>query len=313
MRSLIDLKKQLLNNEINNLYVFTGEENLIRRIYYQKIGEIYGYLKVLETVGQLYSELEKKALFDVKMAYVVYNDMDYLKQREKVLIRLLELSVNHVVILVYDDIPEKSDFRRVFEDYITVFNNVTDDIGIKYVDKLSNHNIPINLARQIAFNCNNSYNNIVEEVNKYNHLIDNNNDHSIDAMQYAMLFITREIIPTSREFANAFVTRDQQKLSKYVNILEKYSQNILAYLPELYNTISILIFLKVYGKWNGGSAAYNAGEYWGRIKELREMNVTYSKNDLLDIRYLVNELDNNIRSGALKSDYAWEWLIGVIL
>ena len=37
MKSLVDLKKEIKNGDIKNLYVFVGEENLIRKIYYEKI------------------------------------------------------------------------------------------------------------------------------------------------------------------------------------------------------------------------------------------------------------------------------------
>ena len=50
MKSLVDLKKELKDGVVNNLYIFTGEENLIRKIYYQKIGELYGNIKYLESV-----------------------------------------------------------------------------------------------------------------------------------------------------------------------------------------------------------------------------------------------------------------------
>ena len=85
MKSLIDLKKELKEGNLTqNLYIFTGEENYIRRLYYLKIGEIYGNLKSLDTVSNLYRELEKRALFGKKPAYIVYNDVDFLKQKEKV-------------------------------------------------------------------------------------------------------------------------------------------------------------------------------------------------------------------------------------
>lgn len=325
MRSLIDLKQSLIKGELEHLYVFTGEENLIRRIYYQKIGEIYGNLKFIEDVGNLYKELEKKPLFSIKTAYVVYNDLDFLKQKEKVYNRLLKLIGNNIVILVYDDINEKSDFYKVLEPYITVFNKVAPDIAVKYVNKLSCGKIGPELCNKIAYNCNYSYNNIVEEINKYNWFVkqeeldaeingqENYKDHAIDALTYAMIFIDRKEIPTAKEFANAFVLRNQKQLAEYLKIIKDNSLSILAYLPELYSTISILLFLKVYGKWNGGSAAYNAGEYWGRIKELRDFNIIYSKDDLLDIRYLVNDLDIKVRSGQMKAEHAWEWLIGVVL
>lgn len=323
MKSLIDLKKELKEGKVNNLYVFTGEENLIRKIYYKKISELYGNIKYLESVQDLYKELEKKSLFQLKMVYIVYNDLDYLKQKEKVYERLIELSRKHCVVLVYDEIPDKSVFKKVFDDYITIFNYVTSDVAIKYVNKES-HKVDLQFAKKIAFNCFNSYNNIVEEMNKYKHFIGYNrevaeinqeqfHDDAIDAMTYACLFTDREEIPTAKEFADAFITRDSNLLSRYLNIIKKNECNILGYIPELYNTVNIFIYLKIYGKWDGGTKAYNAGEYWGRIKEIRDYRVPYTKNDLLDIRWALDKLDKDIRSGRMPAQFAWDWLIGVIL
>lgn len=313
MKSLMDLKKELKENKLTqNLYIFTGEENYIRRLYYMKIGEIYGNLKSLDSVSTLFKELEKKQLFAAKTAYIVYNDTEFLKQKEKVYERLVRLCKKKVVILVFEEIPEKGPFREVLEDYITIFNKVSDDIAVKYVTR----EYPLKdrmLAEKIAFNCYNSYNNIIEEMNKYKwYKEDNNiNDDAIDAMTYACLFFDRKIIPTPREFANAFLRRDGRKLAEYIALLK--DQNILGYLPELYNTIVLALYIKVYGKWDGGTRAYNAGEYWGRVKEIRDYNISYTKNDLLDIRYLLYQLDLDVRSGRMRAELAWDWLIGVIL
>lgn len=312
MKSLVDLKKELKEGRLTqNLYIFTGEENYIRKLYYLKIGEIYGNLRSLESVSSLYKELGNKRLFAQKTAYIVYNDLDFLKQKEKVYNELLKLCKNNVVILVYEEIPEKCVFRTIFDDYITVFNKVSDDIAIKYVNK----EFPIKnriFAQKIAFNCFNSYNNIIEEMNKYKWYKDNDvTDDAIDALAYASIFIDRQVRPTPKEFANAFLLRDSGKLSQYMKLLK--DENVLGYLPELYNTITLALYLKVYGKYDGATKAYNAGEYWGRLKEIRDINIAYTKNDLLDIRYLLYELDLNVRTGRIKPNLAWDWLIGVIL
>ena len=166
MKSLITLKQELMNNQTQRLYVFGGEENMIRRIYYEKIAEINGKIKYIETVKDLFKELEKKSLFKINVTYVVYNDMEFLKQKEKQYLRLLKLSKKNTVVLVYDEIPEKGDFRNVFEDYITIFNKVTDDIAIKYINK-ANHSIKIDLANRIRFNCDNSYNAIITILQQF--------------------------------------------------------------------------------------------------------------------------------------------------
>lgn len=327
MKSLVDLKKELKEGKLNNLYIFTGEENLIRKIYYEKISEINGPIRSFDTVSDLYKDLEKKSLFTMKYTYLVYNDTDFLKQKEKVYNRLLKLCKNKIIVLVFEEIPEKGPFREVFEDYITVFNKVTDDIACKYVHKQYPRLTKKDLISKIAFNCFNSYNYIVEEMNKYKHLMDYEyqsaeenqqefdcNDDAVDAMRYfTYIFNPRKLIPTPKEFANAFVQRNSYLLAEYYLIIKENNINILGYLPELYNTITLLLYLKMYGKWDGASAAYNAGEYWGRIKELRDLQVPYNKNDLLDIRYLINKMNLDIRCGKMKPEYSWDWLIGVVL
>lgn len=310
MKSLLDLKRELKNGELNNLYVFTGEEVAIRKIYYEKIAELNGKLKYVETVENLYKELDKKSLFKTKTTYVVYNDFDFLRQKDKVYDRLIKLAEKNVIVLVFDEIPEKSSFKKYFDDYITIFNKVTDDVAMKYIHKQCPKLMDQLLISKIAFNCDNDYGAIIEEMDKYNHLTNNGND-AIDALAYATIFFDREVVPTTREFADHFITINREEIAKNLKVLKK--QNILAYLPELYNTVSICLYFKIYGKWDGGSAAYNAGEYWGRIKQLRDYNIPYDKNSLLDIRYLINKLDIDIRKGVMPSAYAWDYLIGVIL
>lgn len=322
MKSLIDLKKELKENRLTqNLYIFTGEENYIRKLYYQKIAQIYGNLKSLDSINDLYKELEKKQLFAQKTAYFVYNDVEFLKQKEKVYERLLKLCKDKVVILVFEEIPQKGPFRDILDDYITVFNKVADDIALKYVFR-EYPTIDKNFAQKIAFNCFNSYNNIIEEMNKYKwyqkqeqydaerNQVDYT-DHAIDAMTYACLFYDRKEQPTVKQFADAFLQRDANKLTEYLNLLK--GESILGYLRHLYDDVVIALYLKVYGKYDGGTRAYNAGEYWGRIKEIRNFNIRYTKDDLLDIRYLVHQLGIDVRSGKMREDLAWDWLIGVIL
>lgn len=312
MKSLIDLKSELKEGRVCNLNVFVGEENLIRKIYYQKIAEYNGKIKYVDDVKDLFKELEKKSLFKRNQTYVVYNDLEFIKQKESVFRRLIDLSKNNVVVLIYDLLPERDIFLKIFDEYITVFNYVTGDIAIKYVNKLNNR-VPLDYAKNITFNCFNSYNNIVEEMNKYNHYLKAKNKDLIDDKTYSLLFNQRKEIPTTTEFANAFITGNKMYLAEYYQILKENETNILAYLPELYNTVLIFLYFQIYGKWQGSNKAYNAGEYWGRTKELRNLNTNYNKNDLLDIRYLVDKLDKDIRSGRMPTQYAWDWLIGVIL
>lgn len=306
MVNLIDLKNNISNNQLDNLYIFTGEEFKIKQVYYNKISELYGNLRKFETVEGIYKECSKSSLFALKNVFVCYNDMEYLKSSEKVFNKLIEVAKKgtSIIVLVYDDIPEKSVFKRVFDEYITQFNRVDDDIALKYVSQLGCNNKK--LAEKIIFNTGNSYGHIVEEVNKYKHF-----NQEIDEDVYNTIFYDVKIPPVPAKFANMFVTNDIVNIRHHIETLK--NQNILVYISEIINTINICLFFKVYNKWDGGKRAYESGEYWGRIKELRDMYIPYSKTDLLNIRYELYRLDIDIRKGRLKAEWSWDYLIGVVL
>lgn len=313
MKSLIDLKSELVNNEVNHIYVFTGEEFKIRSIYVEKICEIVGKYQFMDSMESLYKELSKKPLFRIKTAYICYGDNDYLKQSDKVYEKLISKVKDNVVVLVFETIEERSKFFKFFDEYITIFNRVSDDIAVKYVNKQCH--VPLKIAQEIAFNCNNSYNNIINEMDKYQY-VEQEKDHTIDALTYAYqmgIMNKRDEVPSPKEFADAFIQRDRHSLGRYVSILEDKETDMLYYLSELYQTFQIALFIKRYGKWNGGTEAYNAGLYWGRVKEVREFNILYNQNDILDILKCIKQLDDDIRIGRIANNLALSWLIGVIL
>lgn len=311
MKQLMDLKNEIIQNNLSTLYIFTGDEYMIKRIYYEEIARRYGKLRRFDNVQGIYNELEKKSLFSIKSVFICYNDLEYLKQKQKHYERLINLSKNNIVILIYEQIPEKSIFRKTFEDYITLFNKVTEDIALKYVNKQSKFEVDDDFAKRIVFNCDRSYGAIIEEMNKYNHYKQSNTDSILDDKTYSSIFCDKKVVITPKQFADAFIQRNTIQIAEYIKILE--DQNLLGYIPELYNTIIIALFIKLYGKWDGGTKAYQAGEYWGRIKEVRDYYIPYNKDDLLDIRWLLYKLDLDLRRGKMKSEYAWNYLIGVIL
>ena len=152
MRSLIDLKSELVNGEVGHIYVFTGEEFKIRSIYVEKICEIVGKYQFMDSMESLYKELSKKPLFRIKTCYICYGDNEYLKQSDKVYEKLLAKVKDNVVVLVFENIEERSKFFKFFDEYITIFNRVSDDIAVKYVNKQCH--VPLKIAQEIAFNCN---------------------------------------------------------------------------------------------------------------------------------------------------------------
>lgn len=328
MKLLIDLKRELVEEKLEKLYIFTGKEHTIRRIYLEKIFSLKGNHKYCESVSNIFQELSKKSLIPMDYVYYCYNDEDFLKQKKETMEKLTELlkKSNSIVVLVFEDIDTTSTIYKTFSDNFTSFDFVQDEIARKYVKK--ELDCPNYIAHEIAYNCNNDYGKILFECDKIKNFkydsrfmnesqqMRSEKDHTIDAFEYLvmskMLFEKREA-PTPEEVSEAFIKRDKKKFTEYHYVFKYLELDILYYLPDIYDTVNIMLMCKMYGKWDGSSKAYNAGLYWGRVKKIREYVTPYSVDDLLNILEVLQRLDSDIRLGNIQRDLGFDYLLGVIL
>lgn len=319
MKLLIDLKRELVEGKTEKLYIFTGKEHTIRSVYLNKIFELKGNPRYCESVANIYQELSKKSLIPVNYCYYCFGDSEFLKQKKEVMERLTELlqNSNSTVVLVFEDIDTTSTIYKTFPTQVTTFDFVEDVIAKKYVKKeLDCNNF---MANEISFHCNNDYGKILQETNKILHYTNgktDDKDHVLDAFRYlteeGMLF-NRKIPPTPEEVSGAFIKKDRRALAEHIKLFKELELDILYYIPELYNTVNIMLMCKMYGKWDGSSKAYNAGLYWGKVKKLREIVTPYSVDDLSLILEAICKLDSDIRMGNIPRDMGFDYLIGVIL
>ena len=71
--NLQELQKQIINKQLDNLYVFIGEEIAIQKIYINKIAEVKNLeIQYVEEYKQIYNSLKVNNLFNTKKLYIVY-------------------------------------------------------------------------------------------------------------------------------------------------------------------------------------------------------------------------------------------------
>ena len=73
---LIQLQKDIKNNELKPFYIFTGEELELQKIYLEKIGK---YIRV-DSVSDVYVKLTSRMLATTKSVYVVRDDNVFIKK-----------------------------------------------------------------------------------------------------------------------------------------------------------------------------------------------------------------------------------------
>lgn len=162
--NLQELQKQIINKELNNIYIFTGEEIAIQKIYINKIAEVNNLeIQYVEDFKSIYNKLNINDIMNIKKLYVIIDDIEYTKQ-EKIWQEKIDTNGN-IIIFKFNELDKRSKFYKQFENYIIEFNKLSDEILIQYIQKELPNLYPENCKKLINI-CNSSYNQILLEIDK---------------------------------------------------------------------------------------------------------------------------------------------------
>jgi len=165
MKMLQDLKEEILNNKINRVYVFFGEDYGLRKHYINKLAEAYTEVKVIDDAFKLGEVSSNNSLFEVPTLYIVYNDIEFAKDTTQHIDNFFtKIGKDKIVIFDYEELPENTTLFKEYQDLITNFPNVKDNIALEFVD--SEVTLNQSSKEELAFNCNNNYNSILLETDK---------------------------------------------------------------------------------------------------------------------------------------------------
>lgn len=140
--TVLDVKKQIVENTLGNFYIFTGEELFVQNAYVNKIAEVMK--KPIRRVDNVSSVIKSSglSLFHESFCYVCRDDMSFYKAEDAWDKVLLGLGDN-VLIVQYTTIDARSKFHNRFSDQIISFDHLDKRILTKYIQQemsISNHN-----------------------------------------------------------------------------------------------------------------------------------------------------------------------------
>ena len=161
-----ELQKQIIDKQLDNLYIFLGEEIAIQKIYINKIAEIKNLeIQYVEEYKQIHNSLKVQDLFNAKKLYIILDDLDIIKHEEVWQDLKLNKYLNgNIVIFKYNNLDKRNKFYKQFENNIVEFNKLSDEVLIKYIQK----EIPLTdgICKKLITICNSSYNQILLEIDK---------------------------------------------------------------------------------------------------------------------------------------------------
>ena len=236
---------------------------------------------------------------------------------EKIVSLLVHLYIDYIgdtVILVYEEeLPNTTLFKQ-FEDSITHFPTVSDNIAQEFID--SEINISLSSKQELAFNCNNNYNSILLECDKIKNYAQGrgvSEQNSYESLKNKNQLLVQQPMFESSDFMNCVLTHNYLALETQIKIAMEDTERFCYSLPFMFNDFLIAGLLKKYGRIDGGSRAYGYGLNWGRAKVLRDMEIVDTADYLFESAYQVSLMDYKLKTGGLTRDSAVDYFICTII
>lgn len=317
MVNLKDLKENLINNKPNKFYVFYGEDYGLRRHYINKIAESYSKRRCVDTTSDIEAAGRGRGLIKTSNLFIIYNDIDFARSRKNDIqefIKGIDGSTT-CIILVYEEALESSTLFKQFSDYITYFPRVKNEIAVEFVD--SEVTLSTESKIELAQNCKNDYSNICLECDK----IKNYAEHQGVSLQIAYEDLKNdkqllyEYPPYNPDdLMDDILQGNFKNLGYWDEVINKlYAEEFWIKFSSIFNNYLIAYLITKYGKWNGGQRAFDYGLPWYRIKIVREYNIPYEPEYLLQCARNVCEIDAMVKNGKLTNEQLFDYFLTVVV
>ena len=159
---IVKLKSQIKSGELDNLYVFVGEEIGLMNLYIEKMNK---NAHRVESVSGVWKRLTSRGLGGYKPVYVVRDDKEFL-QAERIWNSADKMIRYGTLILLYTNLDKRSRFYKAFEDHIVVFDKMTRPQLVKFILSRFPFEISQEQAEYLCEACNNDYTQIQNEIDK---------------------------------------------------------------------------------------------------------------------------------------------------
>lgn len=138
-----DIKAHIKTKQFKPLYIFSGTEWKVQRIYIDTISTASGRpLYYVDSIADIYGKLNNKSFIKNASVYVIRDDKEII-QNEKLQAQLETLLGDNILILLLTTVDKRTKFYKTYKDLIVEFTALKPDILCKYLQKeidLSNTN-----------------------------------------------------------------------------------------------------------------------------------------------------------------------------
>ena len=321
MKKIETLKADLLKDKVEFFYVFYGEDFGIRRHYIDKLSTYFDKRYLAESYLEIQPTVMTKSLFSQKQLFVVSNDDEFASRSKTDINNFVSRLHNkdYCCVFVYDNPKfESTNLFKYFEDYCTEFQAVETKIAREFV-KGELDSIPVTDVEDLAFNCDNLYSNILLEADKikeYQEGAGVSQRGAYESLKVKEQLLKKAVEFDSREFMNCVIEGNFIRIADFCKLVddEDGQGSFFKYLTAMFNDFIIAGLCRKYGKFDGGSRAYNSYKLpWYRIKEIRELNLVYPDTYYFECAYKLAGMDFLIKKGRLDRNNLMNYFLSSVI
>ena len=314
--TIIDLKDQIIKNNLSNFYIFTGTEIGIINIYLQQMSNKLGLpITRADSILSIYGKCQGGSLFgDSTGFYVIRDDRDFMKQEQ--LFDTIKTSIRkNVIVLLYDKIDSRLKFGKHFKDDIVAFEKLTPNVLKSYIKKeipLSDKNI-----ETLMNTCCGSYDMCMLEVDKIKqytdslYLLCNKKDYDTGFSELLKCGVIYQQEETDVfKFTDAVCSRNKRLAFELEQVLMANNNSSINILGTLYNSMKSVMLIQV-------CESKNISEVTGLDNRLIYFNKKYvgkySSGELVKAIKLISKVIERVKNGWIDDVYATKYVLVNIL
>lgn len=309
--TLMELKQHIdTSDNLAGIYIYTGPENVILNAYVDRLAKKVNLAKVeYESIKPVYDKLSSNSLFGKQDAlYLIREDTSFLTSESDWNLFTPKLIKNNIIVLIYSNISKGSKFYKHFENNITIFDRLGNEVLAKYVIK-ELKGLKQNYAEELVNICEKSYSRILLECDKLKHLSEAKKININQAYEYAMSTSFIFIPPEDAIFAfvDACLNRNVQDCYYYLNECKNINESELNILSNLYNKFRALLQVQLVG-YNKDICSITGLQFF-QVKQVSSFTNRYTTDELLKNLRLIRYCETSIKQGIMEASETIDFML----
>ena len=303
-----ELQKQIINKQLDDIYLFLGDEIAIQKIYINKIAEITNLeIQYVEEFKKIYNKLNSNDILNTKKLYIILDDIDFIKQ-EKVW-PIIKTNGN-ILVFKYNNLDKRSKFYKAYENKIVEFNKLSPDILKQYIKK--DINLSDKNCNKLINICDSNYNQILLEIDKIKNIENEQLNDYNDIFEYLDKSgaFHKEISDITFEFIEKVLIRDIKSVYNLRKQLKQINESNIKLLSLLYTNFKTILLIQ---SCNSTDICKTTGLQYYQVKYNNDKTKFSTIGELVNALRIIQQIEKGIKSGTIDEVISLDYLLVNIL